>query len=318
MGFDVTVLTGTKCLNLSLELQEGYNIIRNNSLISILRHAFASDVVISRGSYSLKAGLAALISQTPLVCFYDMMPCVGGFSKLSKLSQKENLKCLISRLAKLHVAVSEAVLENLKLSGRAKACCIYNPVDLDLWTPQPEDFDAREFDVAYVGRLTEGKGLHVLYAALALLDDSQNLRVAIVGSGPEADALKARMSKLRASVSFLGELKGDALRQVYSSSRLIVVPSLAAEGMGMTAAEAMGSGTPVCASAQPALVEVVGPAGFVHQPGDAKTLASHISILLNDRAKWRKMKQKAIERRELFSFHIYRNALRNSLTPILK
>ena len=77
----------------------------------------------------------------------------------------------------------------------------------------------------------------------------------------------------------------------------------------MVAAEALGSGTPVCASSNPALQEVVGDAGRFHSVGDTMGLAQDLITMLDDEAEWDVASSRARYRRKRFSMGAYRHSL---------
>ena len=100
--------------------------------------------------------------------------------------------------------------------------------------------------------------------------------VLIVGGGAERAEWESLFNEVTGEVSFLGPITGVRLRSLYARSRLVVIPSLENEGMGMVAADALANGVPVCASEQPALREVVKGAGLYPPMGSsAKTRCRH-------------------------------------------
>lgn len=84
----------------------------------------------------------------------------------------------------------------------------------------------------------------------------------------------------------------------------------------MVAAEALSNGTPICASDQPALREVVGEAGLFHAIGDAAGLAENISRLLDDPGLWKEKSDRARGQRAFFSMKRYRENLQALLDKL--
>ena len=148
--------------------------------------------------------------------------------------------------------------------------------------------------ILFVGRLTPHKGIDRLIAALPA---GAELRVA--GSPghdpdpPERDYpnLLARLAERR-RVEFLGAVSEDELSLLYRQARVFVLPSVhrtcygrevaVSELLGLTALEAMASGTPVVASRIGGLPEVVedGVTGFLVEPGDVAELRARLEELL--------------------------------------
>jgi len=83
------------------------------------------------------------------------------------------------------------------------------------------------------------------------------------------------------SVSFLGELSDEALKQFYFGCDVIVVPSLH-EAFGIVALEAMACGIPLVASDAGGLPEVIkdGTNGLLFKTGDSNGLAEAVISIL--------------------------------------
>jgi len=107
--------------------------------------------------------------------------------------------------------------------------------------------------ILYVGRIEPLKGIDVLLKAAALLDNTDDTRVLIVGGNPgsdtELDRLKALTSELGIDkmVTFTGSVKQNELPNYYSAANVFVLPSHS-ESFGLAALEAMACGTPVVVS----------------------------------------------------------------------
>lgn len=135
--------------------------------------------------------------------------------------------------------------------------------------------------VGFVGRLDAHKGVEVLLEALTLLSDAS---LQVVGDGPRRGALEQRAASLgvRERVEFLGAAERKALPAIYRQFDVLAVPSLPTRGwkeqFGRVAAEAMGLGVPIVASASGSLPDVVGPGGLVVEPGDARALADALRL----------------------------------------
>ncbi|MBN1993929.1 MAG: glycosyltransferase family 4 protein [Anaerolineae bacterium] len=86
---------------------------------------------------------------------------------------------------------------------------------------------------------------------------------------------------LEGRVHFPGFIPDADLPALYSAAILFVYPSLY-EGFGLPLLEAMACGTPVIASNQSSLPEVVGQAGLLVDPYDVAALAAAMSNILAD------------------------------------
>ena len=205
--------------------------------------------------------------------------------------------------------VSGALRDALALPVRTECFTIYNPVADELWTESPASLAERDLDVVFVGRLVADKGLLVLRDALCNLPKRDGLRIGIAGNGAEADRWLELFRTVAGEVLFLGPVTGDRLRELYARARIVTVPSIVNEGMGMVAAEAIANGVPVCASDQPSLREVIGDAGLFHPMADAEHLALDINCLLDDDGLWRTLSDCALNGRVRFSMRNYRENL---------
>jgi len=87
--------------------------------------------------------------------------------------------------------------------------------------------------VLFAGRLEKEKGVHILLRAmLSVREMIPGVCLRIAGNGSERSALEALAGRLglNGMVSFLGWLDGDSLRDAYTQSWCVVLPSLWAEG----------------------------------------------------------------------------------------
>ncbi len=129
----------------------------------------------------------------------------------------------------------------------------------------------------YVGRLSPEKGLDILLAAFArLVATVSDVRLVMVGSGPDSDALK-RLSKqlgLDSRVNFAGPAELEQLAGYYLAADCLVLPSRS-EPWGLVANEAFSYGCPLVVSSHcgcaPDLV-IEGRTGFVFCTDDADAL----------------------------------------------
>jgi glycosyltransferase involved in cell wall biosynthesis len=153
--------------------------------------------------------------------------------------------------------------------------------------PAPEGEAGKR--LLFVGRLAAIKGVVLLLQAVAALKDRHpDLRLTLVGEGPEAAALKARAADLGVAeiVVFTGYLGPEGVAEELARADLFVLPSFA-EGVPVVLMEAMAAGRPVIAPHVAGVPELVedGVSGFLAAPGDLQGLIGQIEAILSDPAR---------------------------------
>lgn len=123
---------------------------------------------------------------------------------------------------------------------------IPNGVDIDLFKPnQDSDSEKKEqFTIVSVGRLIERKGFDLVIHALRGMSD---VRLVIVGEGPEKERLVKLAKDLSVNVTFLGMVEHDEMAKVYQGADMFILASKN-EGMSNAMLEAMACGLPVVTS----------------------------------------------------------------------
>jgi glycosyltransferase involved in cell wall biosynthesis len=147
--------------------------------------------------------------------------------------------------------------------------------------------------LAYIGRLSDEKGVRVLIGALDLLSrDGVNPMPAltIIGDGPERENLESqvRASSCPASIQFTGQLDRSALNGTLARIDVVVQPSLT-EGFSKAWLDAFAHGLPVLTSDVGAAGSVIGrngERGWLVPPGDARALAAMVRKVMSGQYDW--------------------------------
>ena len=160
-----------------------------------------------------------------------------------------------------------------------------NGVDTELYKPAPQN-GTKIPTLLSVGRLHTQKNVGFLLRLVAAIRSNTEVRVRIIGDGPERPSLETAAAALGISdcVEFEGWLPREAVRDAYQSATLLVHASTY-EGMSNVILEALASGLPVAASHIPENSELIqdGTNGFLFDPaGDAAELADRIWALFKD------------------------------------
>lgn len=141
-----------------------------------------------------------------------------------------------AQLVDHYVADSQHIAEKMRRFWRRKADVIYPFVDLDSFTPGPEQ---RGDSYLVVSALVPYKKVERAIRAAELA----KVKLVIVGDGPERKRLEATAN--RRYVQFRGWLPQEQLCAAYRSARAFLFPG--EEDFGITALEAQACGTPVIA-----------------------------------------------------------------------
>lgn len=167
--------------------------------------------------------------------------------------------------------------------GAARAHVIYN-----VGPSRPVDARApREpRTVAFVGKLSTGKGLHVLYDAAALVARRfPDVRFEMAGSpGVGFAPAPAAVAPL---FTFRGRLDAADVGTLMARAALLVSPGTWPEPLSRVLLEAMSAGLPIVATSVGGNAEVLehGRSGWLVPAGDAGALADGMCALLDDSGK---------------------------------
>lgn len=135
----------------------------------------------------------------------------------------------------------------------------------------------------FFGRLSAEKGVDTLLRAFdaALPSLPQNMRLVVVGDGPDAADFKALASSLGCAprIEFAGYQIGGALQAYVERASLAIASSRWRENMPYSIVEAFAAGTPVIGTDIGGIPELVdeGKTGFICGPGDVQSMADAIS-----------------------------------------
>jgi glycosyltransferase involved in cell wall biosynthesis len=158
-------------------------------------------------------------------------------------------------------------------------------VDPTLYTP-PEKRGGSDTaaEVLFAGRLLHGKGLSLLFEAIAeLRRRGLDLSATIVGDGPargEFESAAHRLGLLE-HVRFVGSVGQDDIREHYARADVFCLPSFA-EGIPVVAMEAMATELPVVITRIMGIPELVedGIEGLLVAPGRVDALADALERLV--------------------------------------
>jgi glycosyltransferase involved in cell wall biosynthesis len=193
----------------------------------------------------------------------------------------------VDELSRLHITGSR-----VKLIPTRVDVDVFNPRGYDERTARTNLGIARDSDVVImgVGSLVRRKGF--FHAIEALRHLPENVRLVLVGDGPERGPLStlAEAAGVNRRVHFAGHRRYEEIPGLLCAADLIVLPSYN-EGMPRVVNEAQAMEKPVVAFAVDGVVEQIvdGQTGFLCPPGQGELLTKAISTLVYNRELRRRM-----------------------------
>lgn len=173
----------------------------------------------------------------------------------------EMLKGLVVRNSNFITVVSQTMIEKIRNLGANERRVQVVPMGVDLTNVFiPSDGPKKRFELLFVGRLVEKKGVRYLVEAMPTVVASFPKAVLrIVGYGPEEEALRNRVAELGLSnhIEFTGAVSHENLPEMYQRANIFVAPFIEAEGgdqegFGLVLVEALGCGCKLVVTDMPA------------------------------------------------------------------
>lgn len=160
----------------------------------------------------------------------------------------------------------------------------------------PADYSTKPFQVMFVGRVDESKGVLDIADMAASIERRQPglVRWVICGRGPALDDLKAKVAANGTGhvVDIRGWVSLEDLQRVYAESHAAIVPtrSLFEEGLAMTAVEAILAGRPLVTNPIVPALELLAPAALAARSNDAESHAEQVFRLATDAALYERLR----------------------------
>jgi len=233
---------------------------------------------------------AAVLESVPAVTtVHFTLDCVRANFLLRRMNRFSYR--FYQRIIAISEAVRDSILHNCNIRAE-RVVVVHNGVDFDRTAIAPglREATRRELGlgdhvlIGSIGRLDPAKGYSLLIDAAARLAGTfGNIRLLLVGDGPERALLERRAAKLGIAdiVIFAGTQPDPA--PYLAALDVFVLPSVS-EGLGLSIIEAMAAGLPVIGSSAGGIPEVVsdGETGLVFRSGSASELASCIEWMIRN------------------------------------
>jgi alpha-1,3-rhamnosyl/mannosyltransferase len=191
---------------------------------------------------------------------------------------------------------------------------VINPaINHDFFAPRPQheiDAVAKKYGIVkpyilHTGTLEPRKNIAGILNAYTRLPPQVRESFSLVlagGKGWLDREIKTQLDTLKDfDIILTGYVPDEDLPPLYSGASLFVYPSFY-EGFGIPPLEAMACSTPVIASDNSSIPEVVGDAGILVDAHDSTALALHIEKVLYDPALANELRRKGLERAKAFTW----------------
>ena len=175
--------------------------------------------------------------------------------------------------ASLNLCTSSAMVRELITHGIERVDLWQRGVDTEMFQPHLASATMRsrlsqghpeDPLLLYVGRVSAEKQIDEIKPVLEAIPEA---RLAIVGDGPNREALEAHFAGTK--THFVGYLQGLELASAFASADAFVFPSRT-ETLGLVLLEAMAAGCPVVAARSGGIPDIVtdGVNGYLFEPDD--------------------------------------------------
>lgn len=213
------------------------------------------------------------------------------FFNLYKLAYLKKIRKLLN-YADAKIAVSNAVKNRLLESGINSVEVIHNARNKSDFSNSKQGFRKKyglaKKDIAllFSGSLFYTKGIDfILPVVKRIIEENSNVYLFIAGDGPLLKKISAFIIKnnLQKRIFLLGRIGFKEVPEIYSSSDIILLPSLWEEPFSGIILEAMCSGKPLVASNIGGMKDVnIGKFGYLIAPLDKNAWYNAISTLIKN------------------------------------
>ncbi|CAM9491802.1 unnamed protein product [Discosporangium mesarthrocarpum] len=276
--------------------------------------------VTSPGFLCMAALMYARIFRIPILFSYHTHLPLYGRSYLGWLPFVEDASWGLLRYfhnrADLTLCTSPQMQAELTEQGVERVDVWRKGIDVERFNPEFKSAEMRhrltdghpeDPLIIYVGRLGSEKRLRDIRGVLERIP---NARLALVGGGPDEEALKEFFAGTK--VVFTGPMSGKPLSEAFASADVFVMPS-DSETLGFVVLESMASGVPVVGADAGGIPDLIddGKTGFLVKPGDAEAFSVRVRQLLENEGMRGRMALAARQETERWSWEAATSYLRN-------
>ena len=172
------------------------------------------------------------------------------------------------------------------------------------------NYDLPDEYVLYLGGFDARKNIETLLQVYTWAQDvlGEDYPLVVAGNLPDRhDAffhdprIIAKQIKVENVVRFIGRVAEEDKVALYQQARAFLYPTLY-EGFGLPALEALTCGVPVVGSNASSVPEIVGDAGILVDPQDARSMAGALIAVCTDEALHTELSERALQQAKKFSW----------------
>lgn len=278
--------------------------IRRRLLAQLLREYKGQyDIVNSQDVYTTLAATDVGFKTVATVHGYMAFEAISKGSIIKNSVEDERIRAVEKKayqVSNANITVDTRIKEYIKDVSGVDSTAIKNFIDVTQFNPSKVDqakvraekgIGADRKVIFVPRRLTEKNGvIYPLLAMKKILESHRDALLLYAGTGEEFNTLKnyVREHQLEGNVSLLGAVPHEKMIEYYALANVVVVPSIHSHGVeeatSISALEAMGSGSPLIATAIGGLKEIINDQedGLLIPEKDTEALARAVVQLFED------------------------------------
>jgi len=288
---------------------------------SVLRRLKPDVVHVHEPLVPVVGPAAVLAADAPVVATFHASS-EGGALPLLYRAVRGPARSVVARAAALTAVSPVAAMFHARSLGLdvARFTIVPNGVDVSRFSAGRSAVDrertggAGTRDVTrlvFLGRLEHRKGVDVAVRAfLQVAAERADVRLQVLGDGPEASALQTLVASapqhVRERIELAGRVSTDALPEMLAAADLAILPSRGGESFGLVLLEAMASGTVLVATDIPGYRAVArhDREAILVPPEDVASLAVAIGRLLDDEPAMERLREAGLVRAATFDWSV--------------
>jgi glycosyltransferase involved in cell wall biosynthesis len=290
------------------DIMHVHNIYRNVSAATLLAaHHMKVPIVMTLHDFQIVCPKTSLVDES-------LRSCESGFDYqcfYSNCYPRKPFNRIYQGLKALKLSVHRFIIRRTVRHFLSPSVCLMNWTRKNLGVSnitllpnfvlsehEPSSGPPENNTFLFIGSLTEQKGVDVLIKALARVwPVNPEVRLKIVGDGPEEQPLKKLAADLRVSdlITFTGKLPNARVMKEFDDALCVVIPSKYVENCSMVGIEALSRGKVIIAGNIGGLPDLVDDreTGFLVRPNDPDDLSGKMIYAMQNHSLLAKMGTRA-------------------------